>query len=92
MSDKTAYVWETQTTKHVPGFDLDGGKLREFVERVRDSDRVSAFVKDKTRRELLDHYLLARDEHLTNLGILWVGRREDRATLAVRSLRAISQV
>ena len=43
--------------------------------------RVSAFVNGKTPDELLDHYLLARDEHLTNLGILWVGRREDRATL-----------
>lgn len=81
MGDKTAYVWETQTTKRVSRDRVDGEKLREFIERIRDSDRVSAFVKEKTPEELLDHYLLARDEHLTNLGILWVGRREERATL-----------
>jgi ATP-dependent DNA helicase RecG len=81
MSDKTAYVWETQTTKRVPRRQADGRKLREFVERVGDSDRVSAFVKGKTPDELLDYYLLAREEYLTNLGVLWVGRREDRATL-----------
>ena len=38
MSDKTAYVWETQTTKRVARGRVDDGKLRDLVQRVRDSD------------------------------------------------------
>lgn len=81
MSDKTAYVWELQTTKRISRGRVDGGKLRDFLARIAESDRVSGFVKEKTPDELLDHYLLAREEHLTNLGVLWVGQRDDRAGL-----------
>ena len=38
-------------------------------------------MKEKTEDELLDHYQLAQGEWLTNLGILCVGRRQDRARL-----------
>ena len=39
-----------------------------FCKGVRASDRVKSSVKAKTDEELLDHYLLARGEYLTNLG------------------------
>jgi len=81
MSDKNAYVWESQTTKRVPRHRVDGAKRQDFLERIGDSDRVSTFVKEKTTDEILDYYLLTRNDHLTNLGILWIGCREDRATL-----------
>ena len=38
-------------------------------------------VKEKSDQELLDHYYLAIGQYLTNMGILCVGRREDRARL-----------
>ena len=48
---------------------------------IQKSDRVSGFVKAKTSEELLDYYFFSSGQYLTNLGILWIGRREDRATL-----------
>jgi ATP-dependent DNA helicase RecG len=43
--------------------------------------RISDFVKEKTDKELLEHYFFVIDNHLTNLGILWIGKREHRARL-----------
>ena len=65
----------------MPRDHFDSAKLFEFVERIRASSRVKASVKEKNDAELLDHYYLAIGPHLTNLGILCVGRREDRARL-----------
>jgi ATP-dependent DNA helicase RecG len=81
MAEKNSFVWELQTTKRIPAHGYDEAKLTEFVERVRASDRVSEFVRGKADAELLEHYLFVRTGLLTNLGILWVGRREDRAAL-----------
>ncbi len=45
------------------------------------SERVKQSVKEKSDEELLEHYLLADGEYLTNLGILCIGKRTDRAKL-----------
>ena len=79
--EKNAYVWEVQTTKKVLRNQYDEGKLRDFMAAIQKSDRVSGFVKAKTSEELLDYYFFSSGQYLTNLGILWIGRREDRATL-----------
>ena len=81
MGDKSAYVWEAQPMRQVPRARLDTDKLRAFVQGVRASDRVSERVKLKTDAELLDHYLMADATHLTHLGVLWLGQRNDRAVL-----------
>ena len=81
IGDKTAYVWEAQTIKNVPRNRFDQEKLNRFVDSIQQSDRVSDFIKAKTVDELLDHYLFTSGRYLTNLGILWIGRRDDRATL-----------
>lgn len=81
MVDKAAFVWEAQITKKVPRGQFDPQKLSRFVQMIRASDRVSSFVREKSEAELLDYYIFAQGEYLTNLGILWIGRREDRATL-----------
>ncbi len=81
IGDKTAYVWEAQAIKNVPRNRFDQAKLNRFVGAIRQSDRVSDFIKAKTIEELLDHYLFTSGRYLTNLGILWIGRRDDRATL-----------
>lgn len=81
MAEKNSFVWELQTTQRVSAHGFDKAKLADFVKRVRVSDRVSEFVRGKPEGELLEHYLFVRSGLLTNLGILWIGRREDRAAL-----------
>lgn len=81
MAEKNSFVWELQTTRRIPESAYDEGKLADFVRRVRASDRVSEFVRGKPDAELLGHYQFVRSGSLTNLGILWIGRREDRAAL-----------
>lgn len=81
MSDKSAFVWEAQPQRRVPRQRVDSAKLPAFTAGVRASDRVSERVKHKTDDELLEHYLMAADDCLTNLGVLWLGQRQDRAVL-----------
>ena len=80
-AERSALPWETQTTLHVPRSETDPQKLASFVAGIQASDRVKESVKEKTDDELLDHYLLAHGKWLTNLGILCVGHRQDRARL-----------
>ncbi len=79
--ERAAFPWETLTSMAVPRERLDREKLRAFCDSIRASDRVKQSVKEKTDDELLAHYLLADGPWLTNLGVLCVGRREDRARL-----------
>lgn len=81
LTDKPAFTWETKLVRGVGRNDYDSAKMKQFVDDIRASDRITAFVKEKTPDELLDHYLMAEGQHLTNLGILWVGKRNDRAKL-----------
>ena len=81
ISERSSLPWETQTTLHVSRAETDPQKLAVFVAGIRASDRVKESVKEKNDNELLDHYMLAHGEWLTNLGILCVGRRQDRARL-----------
>ena len=80
-AERSALPWETLTSLHVPRTRLDELKLAALVAAIRASDRVKASVKEKTEHELLDHYLLAQGDWLTHLGVLCIGKREDRASL-----------
>ncbi|MFZ2358084.1 MAG: ATP-binding protein [Anaerolineae bacterium] len=81
LNERNAQPWETLTTLSVPRGQTDPAKLAAFTAAIRASSRVKASVKEKGDAELLDHYYLAIDRHLTNLGILCVGRRQDRVQL-----------
>lgn len=81
LVDKNAFTWETQPFSKARKSDADQKKLADFINDVRHSNRVSSFVKDKTTDELLDYYSFVSGEHLTNLGALWIGKREHRANL-----------
>ena len=81
VAEKDAYVWEAQATRKISISQADPLKLARFIADIRASDRVSAFIRDQSDTEILDHFVMSRDGVLTNLGILWVGRREDRALL-----------
>lgn len=80
-ADKNALIWEEQTNRKVPKDRIDSDKYRQFLADIRASQRVSAFVKTKADDEILAHYLFIKGDYLTNLGILWIGQRQDRATL-----------
>ncbi|KGE89156.1 MAG: ATP-binding protein [Phaeodactylibacter xiamenensis] len=81
LADKGAYLWEVQTHLKVNSKAYDLEKLSQFLSGIHASNRVSDFVKDKSPEELIEHYLFKSGQYLTNLGILWIGKREHRARL-----------
>jgi ATP-dependent DNA helicase RecG len=81
FTDKTSFVWETSNTRKVSRNNYDNDKLQAFVDSIHDSKRVSQFVKAKSIDELLDYYHMADRDYLTNLGVLWIGKRNDRFLL-----------
>jgi ATP-dependent DNA helicase RecG len=81
FTDKTAFQWETKVARSVFKSEVDAEKLHPFYLDIRASDRVSDFVKQKSPEELLEHYLMCEGNYFTNLGVLWVGKRTDRAKL-----------
>ena len=82
ISDKPAYCWETKVSLHIKWQNADQTKLTNFMTNIRNSDRVSDFVKEKNEAEMLAYYQMIDDEEwLTNLGVLWIGKTEQRARL-----------
>jgi ATP-dependent DNA helicase RecG len=80
FTDKPSFIWETRKTK-IPVSEIDSRKFLNFKKDIQTSTRTSINVKQKTDDELLDHYFFAEDRFLTNLGVLWLGKRNDRAKL-----------
>ena len=64
----------------------DAARLERFAAGIRASDRVKASVKEKSPDELLAHYGLAAGATLTRLGVLLLGRTEDRWALGTAPL------
>ncbi len=81
LTDKGAFVWETQTYLKVKHNEYDSDKMNKFIADIQESNRVSSFVKEKSAQELLEHYFMISGGFLTNLGVLWIGKREHRARL-----------
>ncbi len=80
-ADKNAFIWEEQTTKRVSASQFDDIKRKTFLNDIKNSQRVSRFIKDISDEEILDYYFIQKNGFLTNLGILWIGKRNDRASL-----------
>ena len=80
-NDRPSFPWETLTTLQIPRTAVDPDKLAALCSQLRASDRVKASVKEQSEQELLDHYTLASGDLLTNLGVLLLGLRFDRAKL-----------
>ena len=81
LTDKSSFNWEMQQYLKVSRTDYDIDKFRTLLQHIRNSSRVSDFVKQKKDDELLDYYLFSDGDYLTNLGILWIGKRIHRAKL-----------
>jgi ATP-dependent DNA helicase RecG len=61
----------------------DVNQLSYFLEEVQKSKLVSDFIKEKNPEEILEYYQLVNDNrHLTNLGILWLGKASQRARIS----------
>lgn len=80
-AEKNAFVWELQTTKRVPATRFDPQKRQTFLNDIRRSPRVSEFVVEMSDEEIFEFYFLQKQGYLTNLGVLWFGTRQDRASL-----------
>ncbi len=80
FEDKNAFVWETTATR-VLASDADPAQVARLLSGLRASGRVKAQVKDRADEEILSGYDLVDGDVLTNLGVLWIGRREHRARL-----------
>ena len=85
-NERPATPWEEMTSQGVPRANADTAKVASFCARLRASDRVKPSVKEKTDDELLTHYGLAKGDVLTNLGVLLMGGRRDRAGLGSASI------
>jgi ATP-dependent DNA helicase RecG len=81
LTDKAAFQWETKVTKQRKS-DVDETKLLQLSADIKMSGRVSDFVKQKSPVELLEYYQMSDGDYLTNLGVLWVGKRNDRAKIS----------
>lgn len=81
VTDKPNVPWELQTNLHINRNNIDLAKCRKLIRTLQASDRVKSSVKEKSQNELLDHYQFANGSYLTNLGILCLGKQQDRAKL-----------
>lgn len=80
-SEKDAFIWEEKSVRKIPLVDCDPDKFRQFINDMRSSERVSSFIKEMPGEEIAEHYFLTINGYLSNLGILWIGKRSDRAML-----------
>lgn len=82
FTDKPAFIWELKSYMKISFQDAEPVKLFNFMADVQESDRTSEFVKNKSKKELLQHYeMLDKEGFMNNLGILWLGTRHQRARL-----------
>lgn len=81
-AEKGYYRWEDEESKW-SWKDADKEKLKMLLQHLRNSNRVSDFVKQKEDKELLDYYFLTVEESdkMTNLGVLFIGTQSQRGRL-----------
>ena len=80
LNERSGQPWETQQTD-IPSTTVDARHVSTLLQRLRNSDRVKAAVKEKSDAELLEHYSLTKGSRLTHLGVLCIGHRSERAAL-----------
>lgn len=81
-AEKGYFRWEDQPSKW-SWKDADPEKLQSLIYKLNSSERVSPFVKQKHKKELLDYYFLTEEEsdRMTNLGVLFIGTQSQRGRL-----------
>jgi len=79
-SEKDAFQWELQL-RNITVDQLPANNIQWFCSEIRKSDRVKAPVKEMSDIELLEHYNLATNNSVTNIGVLWLGNAAQRSRL-----------
>lgn len=83
FTDKSSFQWETRVVNKISWQSADEDKLKKFLKEIRLSERTSTFVKQKNDQEILEYYHFIDDNgNLTNLGVLWIGKRDSRSKLS----------
>lgn len=80
-NERPSTPWEEMTSQGIARVNADTAKVASFCAKLRASDRVKPSVLEKSNDELLRHYGLMKGDGLTNLGVLLMGQRQDRASL-----------
>ena len=80
--EKDSTKWEN-TCSQYDWQKCDKDKLSDLLLRIKESDRVSDFVKSKESKEILDHFGLTKEDsdEMTNLGVLFIGTQSQRGAL-----------
>ena len=81
-AEKHAFQWELEWTRQVRLADVREDALPAFARKIRESDRVSAHIKQMSDGEIAENYNLVDGEYLTYLGILWLGNAAQRSRIA----------
>lgn len=82
-AEKTAFQWEIVSPQKIYLHQADAIQVKSLIKDLRQSERVSDFIKDKEDTEILAYYqLLDHTALLTNLGVLWLGTPAQRARLS----------
>ncbi len=81
-ADKGCISWE-DTITNFSWKDADAEKLKLFLGLIKESDRVTGFVKQKDTKELLDYYYMtdADSDYMTQLGVLFIGKQTQRGRI-----------
>lgn len=78
---KDAFQWELVRSEYKLE-DVDTVTIDSFIQDIRTSSKVKDSIKEKSDQDILEHYGLAEDGSLTNLGVLWLGTPRQRARIA----------
>ena len=81
-ADKNAFQWEMAQPLNLSLDDMDVSQMVSFLEGIQLSEKVSPFIKEKASPEILEIYRLVDNDRMTNLGILWLGKANQRARLS----------
>lgn len=82
-SEKSAFQWELIIAQKIKINNADEDKVNTLLYDIKKSEKVSGFIKNKDNYEILEHYQLIDSENtLTNLGVLWLGKPNQRARLS----------
>ena len=79
-NEKGAFQWEQIASQK--GLDyVSSENIQKFISEIKNSTRVSDFIKEQRDEDILEYYGLTDEGYLTNLGILWLGDFKLRSKL-----------
>ncbi len=82
-AEKTAFQWEIAVVQKIHIHDVTQVQVNNFLQDIKQSEKVSEFIKSKEDAEILEHYkMISHEGYLTNLGVLWLGSPGQRSRLS----------